>query len=80
MVIEIKIDSKKCKGCELCLSVCERDVIKMSQKTNEKSYRFAEVANETNCTACGSCFLICADVCIEIKKIARKEKKNGKKH
>ncbi len=70
MTVKIKIDKEKCKGCELCVSVCRKDVIEMSapRNTNDKGYRFAKIVNSENCTACANCAIICADVCIEIKK------------
>ncbi len=66
---KIKIDREKCKGCELCLSVCKKNVFRISEKFNKMGYRFAEVVNEENCTGCASCAIICPDACIEIKKI-----------
>lgn len=68
MVINIKIDREKCKGCELCMGVCKKTVIKISDKFNKMGYRFAEVIKEENCTKCTSCCWICPDTCIEIKK------------
>lgn len=68
MAVKIKIDSRKCKGCELCMWVCKRDVIKMSQKMNAMSYRFAEPINKENCTGCANCAIICPDVCIKIEE------------
>ena len=68
MAIKIKIDKEKCKGCELCISVCKKSVIKISQKMNKMGYRFAEPTNKKNCTACVNCAIICPDTCIEIEK------------
>lgn len=68
MTVKIKIDKSKCKGCELCISVCKKNVIKISKKFNEMSYLFAEVVNEENCSGCANCAIICPDVCIKIEE------------
>lgn len=69
MAIDIKIDRERCKGCELCLNVCKKNVIKISEKFNKKGYRFAEVVKEENCTGCANCAIICPEgICIEIWK------------
>ena len=62
----IKIKKERCKGCELCLAACPRDVLRLSRDLNKKGVRFAEVADAEKCTGCGLCFLVCPDACIEI--------------
>lgn len=66
--IKIIIPKEKCKGCELCVSVCKKQVLAMSEprETNEKGYRFAKVVNIENCTGCANCAIICPDTLIEI--------------
>lgn len=66
---KITIPKERCKGCGLCVYVCKKDVLKMSEEeeTNEKSYRFAKVVNQESCTGCINCCTVCPDVCIEIK-------------
>jgi len=64
----VKINSAKCKGCELCRSVCPKGVLAMSKHFNEKGYCPAEVADADACIGCTSCALICPDCAIEIFK------------
>jgi len=70
MAVKIKINKERCKGCKLCVIVCPKNVLEMSEEreTNKKGYRFARVVNLKNCKACADCAIICADACIEIKK------------
>ncbi|MBU4560913.1 ferredoxin family protein [bacterium] len=68
MVAKIVIDKERCKGCKLCIPVCPKNLITMSQRLNSKGYHPAEQAKEGECTACGLCYLICPDVAIEIWK------------
>lgn len=65
---KIIIDEEKCKGCRLCLSVCPKNLITMSQRLNSKGYYPAGQVKEEECTACGLCYLICPDVAIEVWK------------
>lgn len=65
---KIIINEEKCKGCRLCLSVCPKNLITMSQRLNSKGYYPAEQVKEEECTACGLCYLICPDVAIEVWK------------
>jgi 2-oxoglutarate ferredoxin oxidoreductase subunit delta len=64
----IVIHEDLCKGCELCISVCPRKIILLSEKFNAKSYHFARTDSERagKCTGCTACALICPDVAIEV--------------
>jgi len=69
MIVKIKIDKEKCKGCGLCVHFCPRKVLTISKKrSNEKGYFFARVINSKKCLACANCAIVCPDCCIEIKK------------
>ncbi|MFI3174098.1 MAG: ferredoxin family protein [Bacillota bacterium] len=66
---KITIDEVICKGCELCVSVCPKKVLKLSETNiNLSGYTPAEVAND-DCIACLSCGKMCPDGAITIEKI-----------
>ena len=56
----IEVDIQKCKGCQLCATVCPKQVIGYSKVTNDKGYYYAIMTNE-DCIGCGNCALICPD-------------------
>lgn len=67
MAGHITIDPNRCKGCGLCLSVCPKACIQMSDHANKNGSLFATVQSQ-NCTGCGNCGLICPDAAITITR------------
>ncbi len=66
MAGKIVIDAERCKGCQLCVTVCPHGVITICDKLNSKGYLPAEVTNTAGCTGCASCAIICPDCAIEV--------------
>jgi 2-oxoglutarate ferredoxin oxidoreductase subunit delta len=64
--MQIIIDEKYCKGCELCMNYCPKDVFEISEKRSAKGYLMPEAVNIENCVNCKMCEKICPDLCIEI--------------
>lgn len=62
----VRFRPDKCKGCELCLTVCPKKIISMSSHVNSKGYCPAEIADISACIGCTSCALICPDGAISI--------------
>jgi 2-oxoglutarate ferredoxin oxidoreductase subunit delta len=65
MAGKIIIDTERCKGCTLCVTVCPHNVITLSEKPNSKGY-FPAQATGSNCTACTNCAVVCPDCAIEV--------------
>ena len=64
----VEIDEEVCKGCELCIEPCPKDVLAMSTKINSKGYFYAEAVHPENCIGCALCAISCPDVAIEVHK------------
>jgi len=63
----IVIDSERCKGCELCSTVCPQHVIHMSCVCNSRGYRPAQLVDPAGAgTGCAVCAIICPDVAITV--------------
>ena len=63
----IVIDSERCKGCELCTTVCPQDVIRMSSSFNSMGYRCAQLIDPAGaCTGCAVCAIVCPDAAITV--------------
>ena len=60
---KVKLNTKKCKGCFLCVSVCP--VKALAPSGGEKGYEVVK-ADEEKCIGCGMCYRMCPDCVIEI--------------
>ncbi|SKA12466.1 4Fe-4S binding protein [Selenihalanaerobacter shriftii] len=65
---EVKFSQDRCKGCELCTTVCPKDIVVMADEINIKGFHPAAVTDVDECIACGFCANICPDVVIEVFK------------
>ena len=62
----VRIDKERCKGCNLCITVCARGILKPSKDLNSKGFHYAVIQSADNCTGCKFCAEICPDAAIEI--------------
>ncbi len=65
MGAKIIINSERCKGCGLCITVCNKHGIAISAKSNKTGYFPAEKTGG-ECSGCGLCAIICPDAAIEV--------------
>ena len=69
----ITIDRELCKGCGLCITVCPKKQIEISDSINPKGYYPAQCKEQdapdpeaARCTGCAMCAITCPDVAIEV--------------
>jgi 2-oxoglutarate ferredoxin oxidoreductase subunit delta len=67
---EISLIVERCKGCELCVAYCPRDVLEMSDVFNAKGYHPPQVQDAQACVACGLCELLCPEFAIFVQEVA----------
>ena len=62
----IFIIPERCKGCAICVELCPRDVLEVSQQTNAKGYHLPDIINgqEEACVHCEFCTLVCPEFAI----------------
>lgn len=63
-MLEMTINDKACRGCQLCLDVCPTECFSFDTNTGK-----AGVAIIENCIACLSCAFICPSGAINHKNI-----------
>jgi 2-oxoglutarate ferredoxin oxidoreductase subunit delta len=62
---KITIDQVLCKSCELCITVCPEEAIRISDAINQKGYHPAEFTRDA-CRGCSLCAVMCPEVAIEV--------------
>ena len=65
----ILVNSEVCKGCEICVPVCQENVIGMTDGLNRKGYHYAYMKNPDACTGCTNCAIVCPDRAIEVYRV-----------
>ncbi len=66
---KLTIDKDRCKACGLCVSVCPKKVLQLSEEEfNIKGYTPIKVMAIEDCIGCGMCGMICPDYVIKIEK------------
>lgn len=63
---KVIFNEERCKGCELCTTVCPKGIIKMAMRLNNRGYHPAEVIDQDACISCGMCAQMCPDVVIKV--------------
>jgi 2-oxoglutarate ferredoxin oxidoreductase subunit delta len=61
-----RIDENRCKGCGLCVAVCPKNVLEISEQVSPKGYFPAYQARPEDCITCAVCCVMCPDVAITI--------------
>ncbi len=70
MAGKVTFDENRCKGCELCTTVCPVKIVIMDKdRINIKGYHPATVKEMEKCIACASCARICPDSVITVEKL-----------
>ncbi|WP_369281822.1 ferredoxin family protein [Oscillibacter sp. GMB15532] len=69
MRAKMTIDTERCKGCGLCVSVCPVKIMKIDRSiTNKKGYHATSNIAIEKCIACGSCAITCPEAAITLEK------------
>ena len=73
----IVINEDRCKGCELCTTVCPQgDLVRMADHFNVKGYRPSVFVDpEGKCTGCTLCAMMCPDMVITVYRTSRQKQK-----
>ncbi|MDR1867675.1 MAG: 4Fe-4S binding protein [Treponema sp.] len=63
----IFVDQALCKGCFLCERACPVGVLGKGSAINALGNYPINVMHAEKCIACGNCYTVCPDVCIEVR-------------
>ena len=59
----VGVNSAWCKGCSLCIGVCPKSVLGLSDRLK------AEAVRQEDCIGCRQCENICPDLAITVKEV-----------
>lgn len=66
---KLTINVDNCKGCGLCINVCPKNVLALSQtKINKKGHKPVEAVRENDCIGCAFCATMCPDCIIKVER------------
>ena len=66
---KLTFNEDRCKGCGLCVSVCPKKILQLSEtRFNKEGYSTVECTDMTQCIACAMCATMCPDVVIRVEK------------
>jgi 2-oxoglutarate ferredoxin oxidoreductase subunit delta len=59
----VEVNTAYCKGCEICVQVCPKNVLAMNDRLK------ANVVNLKDCTGCLNCEIYCPDFAINVEEV-----------
>jgi 2-oxoglutarate ferredoxin oxidoreductase subunit delta len=65
----VEIDKEECKGCNLCVEACPKDVLALNNEVNTKGYHYAYMKYPDECIGCADCAVVCPDTCITVYRV-----------
>ena len=74
MTVDIHIINERCKGCKICVEICQTDVLDIAKEPNLSGYNPPYVKNLEDCNICGLCEMLCPDFAIWVSHIKEENK------
>jgi len=69
MANQVSFNTARCKGCNLCASVCPKGILELDMsRVNAKGYNPMMCTDMSKCIACAMCARICPDSVITVEK------------
>jgi len=62
----VRIEEIRCKSCGICVEMCPKKCLMISEKINAKGYKTVAITNQDQCVSCGICNTVCPDVAITV--------------
>jgi 2-oxoglutarate ferredoxin oxidoreductase subunit delta len=69
---EVIIIPERCKGCGFCIEFCPKHILFESAEINSKGYHPVYISDDSKCTRCDICGMVCPDFAIGV--VSRGEK------
>ncbi len=66
----VAVIEELCKGCNVCIELCPKDLLRESKKLNVKGIFPPTLIDQDQCTGCGICELYCPDFAMYVVREA----------
>jgi len=66
---KVIINREMCKGCLLCVRACPVKALEADTEFNSSGSYPSKFVHAEKCIACGNCYEVCPDVCMEIYEL-----------
>jgi 2-oxoglutarate ferredoxin oxidoreductase subunit delta len=73
----IQVDQECCKGCQLCIAVCPKEVYELSRVRNAKGYLVPAPVRPEDCVGCRLCEMTCPDMAITVTVCKKETEKDA---
>ncbi|MDH4210624.1 MAG: 4Fe-4S binding protein [candidate division WOR-3 bacterium] len=70
---EVFVISERCKGCGICIEVCQAQVLEKSTAANNDGYYLPQIKDPDACLGCGMCEMLCPDFAIWVRVVETEE-------
>ncbi|MGI6239489.1 MAG: 4Fe-4S binding protein [Christensenellales bacterium] len=65
---KVTIDGARCKGCGLCIDVCPKAILALSDAINAKGYHIIACTEPSKCIGCAACYTMCPDCVLTVER------------
>lgn len=69
---KLMILPERCKGCGFCIEFCPQHILVRSPRMNSKGYHPVNIIDDSKCTRCDMCGMICPDFAISVVDAVKK--------
>jgi len=73
---KVIIIPERCKGCGFCIEFCPQHIIHKSAEMNSKGYHTIYISDDSKCTRCDMCGMVCPDFAIGVVTLAKEATKS----
>lgn len=64
----VRIDHTSCRGCGICIELCQAQVLSWGEGRNPLGYHYPLVIDQENCLGCGLCEMFCPEFAIQVER------------
>jgi 2-oxoglutarate ferredoxin oxidoreductase subunit delta len=75
---EVHVNEALCKGCDICVEFCPKDVFESATEVGPRGYFVPVAARPEDCSVCMLCEHLCPELAITVVVEKKRKKATGK--